>query len=246
MSYKPDSTTNKMYSKIMILDIDKNITKFHSYKMFESDSIFESNINFEKKQSGKFTDYNHLVIKQTKMGEMDLYHKFSFSNIFYTKEKIPKFQWKISNEIKTIQTFNCQKATLNYKGRDWEVWFTTTIPLNLGPYVFEGLPGLIILMKDTKNNFIFEFEGLKKYKTTIYEISNSILVSNKELKNLLINYYYDPFKEIKFEGNKVKFEDSQGLDSNININEMTRKRQKELKKYNNPIELSEVVHFPSK
>ena len=57
------------------------------------------------------------------------------------------------NETKKIGTYVCQKATLNYCGRHWEAWFTKEVPLNKGPYFFDGLPGLIIYINDQKEWF---------------------------------------------------------------------------------------------
>ncbi len=51
---------------------------------------------------------------------------------------------------------------LKYKGREWEAWFTQDIPVQEGPYIFNGLPGLIVEMKDTGNSYEFFFSGLKK------------------------------------------------------------------------------------
>lgn len=50
-----------------------------------------------------------------------------------------------------------QKAKTFFGGRYWEAWFSNDTPLQEGPYKFKGLPGLIYEMRDSKNNFIYQF-----------------------------------------------------------------------------------------
>lgn len=64
--------------------------------------------------------------------------------------------WKLIDESKTIQSFNCRKAEINYNGRNWTAWYTTDIPLAYGPYKFTGLPGLIIKISDQSGDYDFE------------------------------------------------------------------------------------------
>ncbi|PWA06564.1 GLPGLI family protein [Flavobacterium psychrotolerans] len=77
---------------------------------------------------------------------------------FLIKEKNEKLDWKIVNEYKTISELKCQKATTNYNGRDFFVWFTNQIPVSSGPWKFSGLPGLILEVST--------FDGNKKYEVT--------------------------------------------------------------------------------
>lgn len=70
-------------------------------------------------------------------------HNF-FGKDFYIKDKVVKLDWKISDETKKIGNFNCKKATTTYEGKEVEAWYSEEIPVSVGPYVFNGLPGLII------------------------------------------------------------------------------------------------------
>ncbi len=80
--------------------------------------------------------------------------------------------WKLVDESKTIQSFNCRKAEINYNGRNWVAWYTTDIPLAYGPYKFTGLPGLIIKISDQTGDY--DFELVKS-------------VSNSQLKGKTLN-----------------------------------------------------------
>ena len=61
-----------------------------------------------------------------------------------------ELNWKILPETIVITNLNCQKAEVEYGGRQWIAWFTSEIPISDGPYKFRGLPGLIIEVFDDK------------------------------------------------------------------------------------------------
>lgn len=87
--------------------------------------------------------------------------------------------WKLSKETKNVQGYNCQKALLNYGGRNWEAWFTQEIPIQDGPYIFAKLPGLVVQVNDTNNQHSFTLEEN-------YKIVNSIT-------NFVEKRYFVPF-----------------------------------------------------
>ena len=84
---------------------------------------------------------------------------------------IPKFKWNITSITKKIGQYNCFKATTfkkieNSKGKQEmlvEAWFAPELPYNFGPKEFNGLPGLIIELKEG-NNLTFRLIKLIKIK----------------------------------------------------------------------------------
>jgi GLPGLI family protein len=44
----------------------------------------------------------------------------------------------------TILGMECHYAKTKFRGREWKVWFTEEIPVSLGPWKLNGLPGLIL------------------------------------------------------------------------------------------------------
>jgi GLPGLI family protein len=79
---------------------------------------------------------------------------------FLISDSLNNFNWKITSTHKTILNYNCTKATLNFRGRSYEAWFTDQIPLRLGPWKFGDLPGLIIKISDVEGKFIYELTGI--------------------------------------------------------------------------------------
>lgn len=78
--------------------------------------------------------------------------------------------WKIGSEHDTIVGYACTKATTSYGGREYEAWFAPEIPISDGPYIFGGLPGLIIKLSDTKGHYVFTLEQFGEYGGKIPEL----------------------------------------------------------------------------
>lgn len=107
----------------------------------------------------------------------------------YVKEKKAHIDWKLSNESKKIGTFECQKATATFRGREYTAWYTNEIPLPYGPWKLQGLPGLILEAYDKDGAFYF---GMKKIE---YPSQNSTPISKviieKDKKWLSVKEYLD-------------------------------------------------------
>jgi len=66
-------------------------------------------------------------------------------------------EWEISDETKTTEEgFSVRKATADYMGRKWTIWYCTDIPYPTGPWLFWGAPGLIAEANDKDNLFRFK------------------------------------------------------------------------------------------
>lgn len=85
-----------------------------------------------------------------------------FTNVGVGYKEDIALPWQLTGETKKVKGYLCQKATVTYEGRNYEAWFTLDIPLQEGPYKFKGLPGLIIQIADTENEYVFDFMGIKK------------------------------------------------------------------------------------
>lgn len=71
-----------------------------------------------------------------------------------------EFHWQLCDSTKTISGFEAYKATCRYHGREWMVWFSPDIPFSDGPWLFCGLPGLVLEAHDKDNLFFFHLTGL--------------------------------------------------------------------------------------
>lgn len=70
-----------------------------------------------------------------------------FRNQFVVTDTILPLKWELKTAKRTINGFNCYKATSRFGGRDYVAWYSPEIPFPFGPIRFHGLPGLIIHLK---------------------------------------------------------------------------------------------------
>ena len=96
-----------------------------------------------------------------------------------------KLDWKISSETKSIQAFECLKATLNHEGKKYIAWFTTEIPTSFGPYEFGQLFGLILELYS-------EDHGLYIAATKVtYPFKQKVVLPNSDLEYISASDYDD-------------------------------------------------------
>lgn len=96
------------------------------------------------------------------------------------KEDAFAWDWKLLGATKKIGDFNCQNASIKFRGRTFIAWFTIDIPVPFGPYKFKGLPGLILEINDSEKLWY-----MKAIKINLKNSKKKCPVSfnPKELKN---------------------------------------------------------------
>ena len=85
----------------------------------------------------------------------------------------------------TVLGMECKKATTNFRGRYWEVWYAEELPISQGPWKLCGLPGMI-LKANCPKFMLIEATGIK----------------NKNLEPVTfynyLNYKYAPIDRIEY------------------------------------------------
>lgn len=123
---------------------------------------------------------------------------FYSNSINYDIETIIKrknnLEWKLTDEVKKIGEFTCQKAILNSNKREYIAWFTHDIPVPFGPISINGLHGLILeLYSEDK-------------KVNIYATNIEINKENYDINSLVADYdfstsvSYDEYLKIREQG----------------------------------------------
>lgn len=80
----------------------------------------------------------------------NLFERYAIKEYFSVYEKIPEMKWEFLEEEKMINNYKCKKAKTHFRGRTYIVWYTEEIPISIGPWKFNGLPGLILSVEDSK------------------------------------------------------------------------------------------------
>ena len=119
-----------------------------------------------------------------------VYKELLKSQFVYPLEDV--IDWKLKSETQKIGSYTCKKAEGTYKGRKYIAWYTNEIPLSDGPYVFKGLPGLILEIFDTKGYTSFSMISLKKTEKPIVPIKDAINTTYQAFCKARQNYLDDP------------------------------------------------------
>lgn len=78
------------------------------------------------------------------------------------EDQVPSIKWQLNDSTKTICEYECKQAVGSVYGRTWTVWYSIELPLNYGPYILNGLPGLIMAARDSEGLFDFKAVGVEK------------------------------------------------------------------------------------
>lgn len=237
----PDEKDN-LKTQNYVLDIFENKSIFRTEMRKESDSLlnktgFGLQYYLDPNHEVYFTkDLNKHLFTKGFVSPMSRDHFF----IKITDELV----WKISAETALISNFNCQKAEVQYGGRNWTAWFTKDIPISEGPYYFHGLPGLIIQVKDNDGDYVFNALEIKKLKNkSLYEVQSGTEIAWSQYKKILQDFFDSPYNFAKAKGMKVVQDNGSGGTKEIDYRQRTRETQMMLLNKNNPIELNHKINF---
>lgn len=162
----------------MILRIGKNASQFYAYSRFHNDSMCcdpkgKRMWGQMMVQAIRSRNYSSMPIsrviseyfyKNYPEGKITTLSSLGTTPCQIEEEYVPQ-DWKLADSTRTILGYSCQLAECHFRGRDYQAWFTPEIPLNEGPWKFNGLPGLIMEVYDTKHHYHFTLAGLQQSGT---------------------------------------------------------------------------------
>ena len=94
-------------------------------------------------------------------------------NSSYT-EQWPLMRWTLADEQQTILGHRCQKATCQFRGRDFVAWFAADVPIKGGPWKFGGLPGCILKVYDVQKIYVWEAVAIERGKFLISQYPDKL------------------------------------------------------------------------
>lgn len=178
LTYYPDSTNLKgKAAETFYLYLPTNGQSFYaSENLLKRDSISqllkrgaltEADIMADSRNRFQ-TRFAQFVIKNYQQQSIRCFETIGVLPYTYTIKNT--LQWAITTQTDTVAGYPCVKATTKFGGRDYEAWFTPAIPISDGPFVFSGLPGLIVKLNDVKNHYTFMLQSFVSYTGKITEI----------------------------------------------------------------------------
>jgi len=110
-----------------------------------------------RKGVGSFTQYYQYP------GERKLFTKaLQLLDEYLIEDTLPVIAWRISGDTATFGGLHCQKATCHFKAGIMLHGFCPDLPVHSGPWKLNGLPGVIVDARDTRNDVLFAFDGVER------------------------------------------------------------------------------------
>lgn len=177
-----DSQTSNKVNDLITNSHDVHfILTFNQYESnFQKDNVLKSDvetgINLTEIMAGNNNIYYHNSKNNTSIMAMNI----GGEDFLISK---PKNEWQLINETKKIGDFICYKALLKNNTNNVIAWYTPSIPVNHGPNSFNGLPGLILELRNNKLIFVADKINLKPEEhTNIPRPNNGIELTYQEFK----------------------------------------------------------------
>ena len=151
-----DRNIKKQQVKYEMLSIGDNITEYGGHGNYQLDTLFlkKKEIALSPQEmirlGREYEPIQESLTINKENGILNFYGKVSINSYKYS-EPIPKIDWTLTDETEEIMGHQCHKATARWRGREWNAWYSD-IPIDAGPWKFQGLPGLILKVEDTEGD----------------------------------------------------------------------------------------------
>ncbi len=131
------------------------------------------------------TGRHDIIYRNFEEGVLKTYSRV-FDSKYLIVEDITIPDWTMYEDSTiTVLGMECKKATTNFRGRYWEVWYTEEIPISQGPWKLCGLPGMILKANSPK-----------------FMLIEAMGINNKNLEPVTfynyLNYKYAPIDRIEY------------------------------------------------
>lgn len=156
--------------------------------------------NYMKKMMTQYANADNQTYINSETGDFVEQQDF-MGKTFLIKGKPEEMKWKITGEMKVIMSYPCLKATYSDSSETIDAWFTTEIPLGIGPEKYGNLPGAILQLSTNKDK---RPKVLTAVEIDFKTITTEELAEPKEGKEVTREEYnkivMDKVKEMKENG----------------------------------------------
>ncbi len=170
-----DTVLEQSYDDFFILQVGDEFSKYWGYFRFRLDSAYHAlnwNLTYAKRDSfanifcENVNQYQppeflcHLSSHTYKVSETYLLDSYVY------EDSTARFSWMLRPDTTTVCGYVCRKAEATFRGIRWTVWYAPDIPLSLGPWKFNGLPGLVLWAYDDKGTHDVRLTAARKSSGT--------------------------------------------------------------------------------
>jgi len=197
----PEDTRNTL----TVLQIGDNYNRFVDYYALRYDSLIDATVKnqLSMAETGstmlatlRKVRFNEGILIDKNKNKETVQRTAGLSQKYQYEEDCPALDWELLEGDTLIAGYHCNKARTSLFGRDYVAWYSPEISMPYGPYKFNGLPGLVVKVNDTANNFEFVLCGLKKQTdySPIYLWANRSIIktSRDKVRKIYKNYCADP------------------------------------------------------
>lgn len=173
MQKQMQAMLKKQFQKTFTLSFDKEASIYKEEESLAPPQVGGSGMQVMVVGSGGGSDILYKNTKESRYVDQ----KDTMGKIFLVKDSIESIDWKLEKETKFIGQYQCFKATYvkmvpkpkDFKSmsdaleegkepemmeREVTAWYTPQVPVNIGPAMYQGLPGLILEVHDGKLNIV--------------------------------------------------------------------------------------------
>lgn len=158
ITYRPSIVNN--YDGILLIQNEFSYyTSTFNNTSKKTDNFSDDEIVIDSKED-KFTNEIFINTKSNELTE-NLFEKVILKKSYSVYENLPKMKWIFLKGDKRFNNMNCKKAQTTFRGRTYIAWYTLEIPVAIGPWKFNGLPGLILSVEDSEKVYKWEIKKIK-------------------------------------------------------------------------------------
>lgn len=211
VNFKPVKEKDLFVKEDMVLKVIQDKSIFYNSNKERIDSL----VNKFDYEGASTIQNSFLRMKIFKNFSQDLYTiggNFNQFNYWYGEKKVKYYDIKKYGRYKE---YIVNEAFADFGKRKWHLLYTNEIPINDGPYIFSGLPGLVIKAESLDGEYNFELVEIKKLtdQSELVEVKQNISKSKliKNIKDFIkdpashqINFKNDLGDSYKYEFSGVK------------------------------------------
>ena len=126
--------------------------------------------------------YNDQIKIDHTQKKISFFRQLQKDDFYLIEDNFNNPNWKLKKETKVIAGYKCHKATREFRGRKWIVWYAPELNFSAGPWKLYRLPGLILEAHDETHRYTFSAEKITFEKSDILD-KDFTSFRNEKLKN---------------------------------------------------------------